>query len=86
MADLTNVYWTLTGESAHDCVFFNYEDEHNPEDTFSDRWTYAFDIYAQRFLPKWVYRREDYTMICVDAGCDGNKFLAIFDNSKEVEK
>lgn len=44
---------------------------------------YVNEIYAQRFLPKWVYRADDYTMICVDTHTDGNKFLQIFDNSKE---
>jgi len=42
-------------------------------------------IYTQRFLKKWVYRTEDYTMVCADTQCDGNKFLMIFDNSKECK-
>jgi len=45
--------------------------------------TYGGPIYTQRFLPKWIYRKEDYTMISIDTRCDGNKFLMIFDNSKE---
>ncbi len=44
---------------------------------------YSAQIYTQRFLPKWVYRAEDYTMVCADTRCDGNKFLMIFDNQKE---
>jgi hypothetical protein len=44
---------------------------------------YSNEIYTQRFLPKWVYRGKDYTMIVVDTHTDGNKFLQIFDNSKE---
>lgn len=46
---------------------------------------YSCDIYTQRFLPKWVYRADDYTMICVDPRTDGNKFLMIFDNEKELK-
>ena len=46
---------------------------------------YSNEIYTQRFLPKYVYRTEDYTMICVDTHTDGNKFLQIFDNTKEVK-
>lgn len=42
-------------------------------------------IYTQRFLPKWVYRGKEYTMICVDTHTDGNKYLMIFDNSKEIK-
>lgn len=45
---------------------------------------YESTIYTQRFLPKWVYREKDATMICVDTHTDGNKFLMIFDNDKEV--
>ena len=45
---------------------------------------YSDSIYTQRFLPKWVYRGEKFTMIVVDTHTDGNKFLAIFDNAKEV--
>ena len=46
---------------------------------------YENSIYTQRFLPKWVYEGEEYTMICVDTHTDGNKFLQIFDNSKKME-
>lgn len=50
----------------------------------SDGNYYCNEIYTQRFLTKWVYRGEDYTMICVDTHTDGNKFLQIFDNTLEV--
>lgn len=46
---------------------------------------YRSEIYTQRFLPKYVYRGKDYTMISVDTRTDGNKFLQVFDNSKEVK-
>lgn len=42
------------------------------------------EIYTQRFLPKWVYRGEEYTMICVDTRTDGNRLLQIFTNVLEV--
>jgi hypothetical protein len=45
---------------------------------------YADEIYTQRYLSKWVYRGEQFTMVCVNTNVDGNKFLRIFDNSKEV--
>ena len=44
---------------------------------------YENEIYTQRHLPKWVYRTEDFTLICVDTRTDGNQFLQIFDNAKE---
>lgn len=46
---------------------------------------YSNEIYKQRFYNKWVYRGKDYTMIMVDTHTDGNKFLSIFDNSKEIK-
>jgi len=44
---------------------------------------YESEIYTQRFLPKWIYRADDFTMVCVDTHTDGNKFLQVFDNAKE---
>jgi len=46
---------------------------------------YSDEIYTQRFLKKWAYRGKDFTMICVDTHTDGNKFLAIYSNEKEVK-
>ena len=46
------------------------------------------DEYSNDFLHGTmddVYRTEAYTMIEVDTHCDGNKFLQIFDNSKELK-
>lgn len=47
---------------------------------------YSHDIYTQRFLPKWVYRGEEYTMVVCDTRTDGNRFLCVFDNSREFDK
>lgn len=43
-------------------------------------------IYTQCYLPRWVYRGLDFTMICVDTNVDGNRFLAIYSNAKEVRR
>jgi hypothetical protein len=78
--DATDYIWFLSGETYGDHVRF--------AKTLADFATgeyYENSIYTQRFLPKWVYRGEDYTMICVDTHTDGNKFLQIFDNSKELK-
>ncbi len=45
---------------------------------------YENSIYTQRCLPKFVYRTDEFTMICVDTNTDGNKFLQIFDNKKDM--
>jgi hypothetical protein len=45
---------------------------------------YSKEIYTPRHLTKWVYSGKDYTMVVVDTDTDGNKFIQIFDNSKEI--
>lgn len=46
---------------------------------------YSGTIYTQRFLPKWVYRGPNHTMVSVDTHTDGNRALMIFDNDKECK-
>lgn len=77
--DATDCVWYLDGEGPGEVRYAE-----NIED-FATGEYYANSIYTQRFLPKWVYRGEEYTMICVDTQTDGNKFLQIFDNSKELK-
>lgn len=77
--DSRKYYWTLNGEGPGEVCFADTEQELiNQTGNY-----YINEIYTQRFLPKWVYRGEEYTMICVDTRTDGNKFLQIFDNKKE---
>jgi len=85
MNDSTDCYWYLEGDGRDDSVWFM--EEKPPEGWENDEFpmTYANEIYTQRFLPKWVYRGEEYTMVCVDTQTDGNRYLQIFDNSKEMK-
>ncbi len=76
--DAREYYWYLTGEGPGEVYFAKTEEDLQNEDVY-----YMNEIYRQRFLPKWVYRAEDYTMICVDTHTDGNKFLQVFDNALE---
>lgn len=78
--DATDYIWHLIGEGYGGEVKY----AENIED-FATGDYYANEIYTQRFLPKWVYRGPEYTMVCVDTRTDGNKFLQIFDNSKELK-
>jgi hypothetical protein len=81
--DCTECYWYLSGEGSGDYVRF----AETIEKLLSDGDYYENEIYTQRHLPKWVYRDDKYghTMVCVDTRTDGNKFLQIFDNTKELK-
>lgn len=77
--DCREYYWRLCGEGPGDVYYADTEEElENEEGNF-----YSDEIYTQRFLPKWVYRGEAYTMVCCNPSVDGNTFLRIFDNVKE---
>lgn len=91
--DSREYYWTLTGDTREVWFCedketqkvlagngFNYDDPKCKTDKI-----YSNEVYTQRHLPKWVYRGDDYTMICVDTRTDGNKFLAIYDNKKRIK-
>ncbi len=80
LEDFTGYYWKLNLEKdGRGEVIFK-------ETPFKelDGECYVNHIYTQHFLPKWVYRKEDFTMISVDTQTDDNKFLGIFDNKKEI--
>ena len=79
LSDETDYYWRLT-ENGHGGGFVEYSSE--PIETGIEG-EYRAAIYTQRFLPKWVYRGNGFTMISADTQCDGNKYLMVFDNEKE---
>jgi hypothetical protein len=84
--DATEMYWRIVNREAYG-GFVQYAESVNqlPTEDNDNGDYYENEIYTQRFLPKWVYRGADYTMICVDTRTDGNRYLRIFDNSKEVK-
>ena len=82
--DATMYHWQLTGEGRGDVVRFA-ETLEKLQDEEAGQY-YENEIYTQRFLPKWVYRGADFTMVVVDTHTDGNKFLQIFDNAKEIKE
>ncbi len=79
----TEYYWYISG-SAESCnvVFAETIEQLKDEDSGN---YYENEIYTQRHLSKWFYRSKDYTMICVDTHCDGNQYLHILSNNKEVK-
>jgi hypothetical protein len=84
MEDNLAHYWMIVGkEDNGTCVHSHYPFCKKSIEEGKD--IYSGPIYTQRFLPKWVYRGEELTMVCVDTQTDGNKFLMIFDNEKECK-
>ena len=75
-------YWHLTEGEDSGAVRFSDSKELLEDEEAGEY--YEHEIYTQHHLPKWVYRGEDYTMICVDTRTDGKKFLQIFKNDKEI--
>ena len=80
--DAREYYWRLYGEGPGTVRYAKTPEK--LDDPALDY--YTNEIYTQRFLPKWVYRSEDYTMVCVDTRVELNVFLQIFDNAKEVKE
>jgi hypothetical protein len=79
--DATDYYWQLNQEKdgSGTVKFAESIKQFNSDGDY-----YKNEIYTQRHLPKWVYRGKDYTMVVVDTHTDGNQFLQIFDNKKEI--
>ena len=75
--DRREYFWQLN-EDETEVEYYDTQNIDAEEEWYSD------SVYTQRHLDKWVYRAADFTMILVDTMVDGNKFLAIYDNAKEV--
>jgi hypothetical protein len=79
-------YWMICGPEDENTTAVAYSDKpFTPELIKAGAELYGGNIYTQRFLPKWVYRGKEYTMVAVDTHTDGNKFLMVFENEKECK-
>lgn len=76
------MYWKIVEDGFVNIVRYgdSYSDVVNLEGDY-----YEDEIYTQRHLQEWTHRGDEHTMICVDTNTDGNKFLHIFDNDKEIK-
>lgn len=81
MNDCREYYWCVDKSEKSFVRFASTKEELLDEQSGN---YYENEIYTQRFLPKWVYRGKEHTMVCADTHTDGNKFLQIFDNDKEI--
>lgn len=84
LEDCRRYYWSLNERDfgGGTVIFF---EEPLTKEIVQEGSYYSNDVYTTRHLSKWVYRGPEYTMICVDTQTDGNKFLSIFDNKKEMK-
>lgn len=80
--DCREYHWKIISDGQGGDVMYASTTEDFDSDNVSD--VYNDEIYTQRFLNKWVYRGEEFTMILVDTHCDGNQFLSIFTNALEI--
>lgn len=96
--DRRDQFWTENGDEVYysprkdvieelvkvDEFGYSLDWEKIPEEM--QNFVYSDDIYPNRFLPTAEYRGKDFSMILVNTNTDGNKFLAIYDNKKEVKE
>lgn len=76
--DYRTYWWKLgTNEVAFYNSKYDYE-RNNEEHTYKNEFLY----YGEN--AKNVYKGKEYTLIVVDTRTDGNIFLAIYDNSKQI--
>lgn len=78
IVDDRNFYW----KNINDEEILFAEDVEDLVEEDSDY--YSYEVFKDRFLPKWIYRSEDLTMVLVDTHTDGNRYLAIFANDNEI--
>ncbi len=83
LVDERESHWMLVQDiDGHGDVVYSSEPL-TEEGIIEGKKIYSGNIYTQRFLAKWVYRTEDYTLVCVDTRTDDNKVLMIFTNVLE---
>ena len=79
LRDSTDMYWHFDGH-----MVASSPEPFTVESITTGEKIYINKLYTQRFLSKWVYEADEYTMISVDTQCDGNKYLDVFDNIKRL--
>ena len=85
LSDERGMHWHYKGNDRHGCIYYSPLPLTPDVLTKGDN-LYSAVLYTQRFLPRWIYRTDEHTMICADTQCDGNKYLMIFENALEVKE
>jgi hypothetical protein len=84
LEDQRESFWMIVGGEERGKAV--WADEPLTADLFTSepsRDHYGGPIHPQRSMPKYVWRTPTHVMVSVDTQTDGNKFLMIFDASKE---
>ncbi len=76
--DRRKYYWE---NNATEVMFYDSIEAYKNQD---GNHSYTDDILHHNSYPKAVYDGVEYTLIMVNTNVDGNRFLAIYDNSKKV--
>lgn len=82
--DQTDQYWVLCQEPDGSGIVMFYS-EPITQEVLDSGLFYCNRIYTQQFLPKWIYKGSEHTMVCIDTQTDGNKFLAVFSNDRQID-
>lgn len=75
--DKRDCFWCINGNE----VLFDDDEECFKDPDLGPQYS---DVIISNDEKRLIYCKGKYTMMVVDTQCDGNKFLAIFDNSKEI--
>jgi len=83
LEDYRHYYWYIHESGDRVCYAVTVDELINGDH-------YSRYVYTPPFLPKYIYRTDKHTMISVEfhnigSYTDGDKYLNIFDNSKEVK-
>ena len=81
--DATKYYWLIKKDGGGGPWFVFSDDPLTVEVIDSGERLYINPISIRGSLPL-VYRATDYTMVCADTQTDGNKFLMVCDNKREI--
>lgn len=84
MEDGRKYYWMVIGDETNGKLVYSNV-KFTSENIAVGSCIYSAELYTQRFLPKYVYRNKDHTMISINTRIGGNKFLMILTNSLECK-
>lgn len=83
LCDARQMFWMLFGGEGPGARAVWSDEPMTVESIRDGARIWSGPVYTQRFLEKWVYRMDTHVLVAVNTQTDGNKFLMIFDATKE---